>query len=231
MFLSSKILVSVSLVAVLAAGTTAHAASTNPWALHQQQGQTQGQIQGNFNMGGGFTLGGSSGGNVVNNGQPQSNYVFPQFVAPQPVMPAQPPAQPPVQQMVPQPAQQNKAPVPTQQQFGIYPPLSQGNTQTIMTAPRPQAAPIAPQVQPYGYAPRPYGYGQTPYGFNPGYGGFGFPGFGGFPGFNGFNNFGFGFGFGGGLVAPGPAYSGYGVPGFQRFQQPSYRVQPGRQTR
>lgn len=228
MYLSSKIVKYVSLVALMAIGTTANAASTNPWAMPQQQGQAQGNGQGGFNMGGGFTLGGGA--------QPQANLRAPQFVAPQPVVPAQPPAQR-VQPQI-------KAPAPTQQQFGIYAPLIDGNTQTSIAPARPQVQ-VAPRpVQPYASS-QGYNYGQVPYGYNGGNNGFGFPGFGGFPGFNGFNNFGFGFGFGGNLVAPGPMMPGYGNPYYQnyqqpryqqpryqqpRYRQPRYRVQPGRTT-
>lgn len=237
MFLSSKIFVSVSLVAFLAAGMTASAASTNPWAMPQQQGQThnnaQGQTQGGFSMGGGFNLGGGSGGG----NQPQANLTTPQYIAPQNV---------PTQPLVPkqQVQSQNKVQTPAPQQFGVYAPLMPGNTETSIVPAKPQVQvaprPVQPYVpvQPYipvqpQYYGQPYNYGQVPYGFNPGFGGFGFPGFGGFPGFNGFNNFGFGFGFGGNLVAPGPMMPGYSNPYYQnfqqpRYQQPQYRVQPGR---
>jgi len=223
-FLSSKILAGFGLVGILATATTAVASDYNPWALHPQQGQSQAQPQGNlqggFNMGGGLTLGG---------GQPQPSVVTPQFAVPQAAPPAQVTAPKVAQQ--PQPA---LPPVVKQPQFGIYPPLSGGNTQTTMIDPAPRAQPAPRPVQPYGYG-QTYNYGQRPYGFNPGYGGFnpgfggfGFPGFGGFPGFNGFNNFGFGFGFGGGFVAPGPNYRGYSRPYSPNNQQPAYRVQPGR---
>ncbi len=207
MFLRCKIFWRVGLVAFLATGSFANAAiaaSTNPWAMPQQQGQGQGNAQGGFNMGGGFTFGGNT--------QQQSNLAPPQFVAPAPVIPQQAvPQQVVPQQVVPQP----QAPVAPRQQFGIYPPLTTQNSPTRLGPAQPARPLLRQPVSPY-YQPQPYGYGQMPFGFNPGFGGF--------------NNFGFGFGFGGGmgngLIAPGPVFPGYANPYYQGYGAPRYQARP-----
>ena len=207
-------------VAVLATGTTAHAASTNPWAVPAQPygNGMQGNMQGGFNFGGGFGFG------AGNNNAPQSA-LRPVAPAPRVIVPAAP------AQIVPKPVapgQNYQAPnlqVPNSNAtpYGQYPPLSNNNATSSLgsTLTKPQTpAPAQPAYrQPYGYGygvQPPAGYG-IPYGggFNP----FGFGGFnGGFNfGFNGFGN-GLGNGFGGGgpgiFTAPGPLGPGYAMPNY-----------------
>ena len=225
MFLSSKIYRYVALVTLLATGTPSHAASTNPWAMPYQQGGSQGNMQGGFNMGGGFSFGGGGQSQQGWQGSSRGGSPIPQYVAPAPVMPQQPAAPPPV--VAPQPVPQSQA-----QQFGVYPPLSDGNSTSKLQQPQPQVAPraVVPAV-PY-YGTRPYGYGGSPWGYAPGFNGFNF-----FPGMGGFNNFGFNFGLGGGLgsglgngfVAPGPAYPNYGYP-YGAYGVPQYQVRPQGKT-